>query len=68
MPACIGFCNGVVRSVTDDEIRDAKAVIGKFGLGCEPASAASVAGLKNLIQEGIINPAETVACVLPATS
>ena len=60
----LDFCKGVVRSVTDDEIRDAKAVIGKYGLGCEPASAASVAGLKNLRAEGIIDPDATVACVL----
>ena len=60
----IDVCNGIVRAVTDDEIRDAKAVIGKFGLGCEPASAATIAGLKNLTAEGIINPDEKIACVL----
>jgi len=35
----IDICDGVVRAVTDDEILDAKAVIGRHGLGCEPASA-----------------------------
>jgi threonine synthase len=60
----IGICNGVVRAVTDQEICDAKAVIGKFGLGCEPASAASVAGLKLLRAEGVIDADERVACVL----
>jgi threonine synthase len=60
----IDVCNGVVLAVTDDEIKDAKAVIGKFGLGCEPASAASVAGLKHLIADGKIAPDENVVCVL----
>ena len=41
------WCNGVVREVTDQEILDAKAQVGAGGLGCEPASAASVAGVKN---------------------
>ena len=60
----IDICNGVVRAVTDEEIVDAKAIIGKFGLGCEPASAATIAGLKNLIAEGIIGSDEQIACVL----
>ncbi|MHC4396208.1 MAG: threonine synthase [Planctomycetota bacterium] len=60
----IDICNGIVRAVTDDEIRDAKAVIGKYGLGCEPASAATIAGLKHLRAEGIIGADERVACVL----
>jgi threonine synthase len=60
----IEVCNGVVSAVTDDEIKDAKAIIGKFGLGCEPASAASVAGLKNLVAKGIIGPDERVVCIL----
>ena len=41
-------CGGVVREVTDQEILDAKAKVGAGGLGCEPASAASVAGRENL--------------------
>jgi hypothetical protein len=60
----IVVCKGVVRAVTDAEILDAKAVIGKFGLGCEPASAATIAGLKHLRAEGIIGDSERVACVL----
>ena len=38
------WCRGVVRQVSDQEILDAKAQVGAGGLGCEPASAASVAG------------------------
>jgi len=60
----IDICDGVVRAVTDEQICDAKAIVGKFGLGCEPASAASIAGLKHLRAEGIIGPDERVACVL----
>jgi threonine synthase len=60
----IEWCNGVVRKVSDEEILDAKAQVGAGGLGCEPASAASVAGLKRLVAEGIIGPDERVVCVL----
>jgi threonine synthase len=56
--------DGVVREVTDQEILDAKAKVGASGLGCEPASAASVAGAKVLLEEGIIDPDERVVCIL----
>jgi threonine synthase len=39
---------GQVLDVTDDEIAEAKAVIGRDGIGCEPASAATLAGLRKL--------------------
>jgi threonine synthase len=58
------FCNGVVREVTDQEILDAKAQVGASGLGCEPASAASVAGLKQLVAEGVIGREERVVSIL----
>jgi len=60
----IDITNGVVRAVTDEEICDAKAIIGKHGLGCEPASAATIAGLKHLRREGVITSDQRVACVL----
>jgi threonine synthase len=60
----IDICHGVVRAVSDEEILDAKAIIGKYGLGCEPASAATIAGLKHLRAEGIIGSDERIACVL----
>ena len=60
----IDICNGVVRAVTDEEILDAKALIGRHGLGCEPASAATIAGLKHLRAEGLIGADERIACVL----
>jgi threonine synthase len=57
-------CGGVVREATDAEILDAKARVGAGGLGCEPASAASVAGLLKLVKEGVIAPSDRVVCVL----
>lgn len=57
-------CNGVVREVTDQEILDAKAQVGAGGIGCEPASAASVAGAKLLRAQGVIGPEERVVCIL----
>ncbi len=57
-------CDGVVREVSDQEILDAKAQVGASGLGCEPASAASVAGAKLLAAEGVIGRDERVVCVL----
>jgi threonine synthase len=57
-------CGGVVREATDQEILDAKAMVGAGGLGCEPASAASVAGARKLRQEGVISADESVVCIL----
>lgn len=56
--------NGVVREVTDQQILDAKSRVAANGLGCEPASAASVAGAKLLVEEGVIDPEQRVVCVL----
>ena len=56
--------NGLVLSVTDDEIIDAKVQIDAAGVGCEPASAASVAGVKQLVRDGIINSGDRVVAVL----
>lgn len=60
----LDFCQGVVRQVSDQEIMDAKARVGAGGLGCEPASAASVAGAKLLREEGVIAPSDRVVCIL----
>ena len=58
------ICSGVVREVSDQEILDAKAQVGAGGLGCEPASAASVAGARMLVSEGVIGPDQRVVCIL----
>ncbi len=53
---------GVVEKVTEQEIADAKAVIGLCGIGCEPASAATLAGIRKLTAAGVIgNDADVVA-------
>ena len=56
--------HGVVTTVTDADLLEAKAVIDAAGAGCEPASAASVAGTRRLIQEGIISAGARVVAVL----
>ncbi len=56
--------NGVVREVSDDEILEHRAMVARFGFGCEPASAASVAGLRQLLAEQTISADETVVCIL----
>ncbi len=56
--------NGVVREVTDDDILEHRAMVARWGFGCEPASAASVAGLHKLLDEQIISKDETVVCIL----
>ncbi len=56
--------NGIVLSCTDDEIIDAKVAIDAAGVGCEPASAASVAGVRKLVAEGVIGPTDRVVAVL----
>lgn len=56
--------NGIVARVTDEELLDAKAVIDAAGIGCEPASATTVAGIRQLVAAGEIAPDAQVVCVL----
>ena len=56
--------NGHVRQVTDEEILEHRAMVARWGFGCEPASAASVAGLHKLLDEQIISKDEIVVCIL----
>ncbi|MGH7526212.1 MAG: threonine synthase [Gemmatimonadales bacterium] len=56
--------NGVVLTVEDAELLEAKAAVDGCGVGCEPASAASVAGVRQLVRQGVIDPAERVVAVL----
>jgi threonine synthase len=60
----IELTNGWVTTVGDDEILDAKAAIDRTGIGCEPASAASLAGLRRLVAEGVVRPDETAVALL----
>ena len=56
--------DGRVITVTEQEIADAKAMIGREGIGCEPASATTVAGIRKLVNENVIKNDESVVAVL----
>lgn len=56
--------SGWAIAVTDDEIMDAKAHIDRIGIGCEPASAASLAGVRKLAAAREIAADASVVCVL----
>ncbi len=60
----IQLTDGVVLSVTDEQILEAKRVVDRAGVGCEPASAASVAGARKLARDGRIEPGARVVAVL----
>jgi threonine synthase len=60
----ITFTNGVVLSVTDGEILEAKRAIDAAGVGCEPASAASLAGVRALVRRGVVQAGDRVVAVL----
>ena len=55
---------GRVITVTEQEIADAKAMIGRDGIGCEPASATTVAGIRKLVSANLIKQHESVVAVL----
>jgi len=55
---------GTVEQVSEIEIALAKAEIGAEGIGCEPASAVTLAGLKKLVMKGFVKPNESVVLVL----
>jgi len=55
---------GTVEQVSEIEIALAKAEIGADGIGCEPASAVTLAGLKKLVKQGFVASGETVVLVL----
>jgi threonine synthase len=67
LPKCLRALHamdGVVRSIDDGTIIEHKSLVGRYGFGCEPASGASVAGARRLIEEGVISPDQTVVCIL----
>jgi threonine synthase len=55
-----GWCE----QATEQEIALAKAEIGAEGVGCEPASAVTLAGLKKLVAQGRVKPGERVVLIL----
>src|SRR5579863_9989279 len=56
--------SGTVEEVSEVEIALAKAEIGADGIGCEPASAVTLAGLKKLVKQGFVAPGESVILIL----
>jgi len=58
------WTNGIVEIVSDGEILEAKAHVDAAGIGAEPASCATVAGIKKLLANGEIKPKETVVGIL----
>lgn len=60
----IEFTKGIVTHVSDTEIMEAKRTVDSSGIGCEPASAASVAGVRKLVQQGEIDRNDVVVSVL----
>ncbi len=56
--------DGLVESVSEQEIADAKAVIGRSGIGCEPASAATLAGIRKLKTAGLMAQSDEVVAIL----
>ncbi|HEX3927989.1 MAG TPA: threonine synthase [Gemmatimonadales bacterium] len=56
--------DGVVLAVSDAEILAAKAMIDRAGIGCEPASAASLAGVRALRMQGVVGSGDRVVAIL----
>jgi len=55
---------GVVLATSDAELLEAKAAIDASGVGCEPASAVTLAGLRQLVRTGQVKQADRVVAVL----
>ena len=60
----VSASDGVVEKVSEQEIADAKAIIGRCGIGCEPASAATLAGIRKLTAARVIRSSDDVVAVL----
>jgi threonine synthase len=60
----IEWSGGVVEEVSEQEIMDAKAVVDQAGIGAEPASCCSVAGIKKLVESSIIQREDKVVAIL----
>jgi threonine synthase len=60
----VEWTHGVVEQAGEQEIADAKATIGRDGIGCEPASAATLAGIRRLVEAGTMTRDESVVAIL----
>ena len=62
--AALRETNGVVEEVTDEELMHAKRDIDRMGIGCEPASATTLAGVRKLRASGVMRGSDRIVCVL----
>jgi threonine synthase len=60
----VHYTEGKVIDVTDEEIGEAKAMIGRDGIGCEPASATTLAGIRKLISKSEMDPHAEIVAIL----
>ena len=60
----VSSTDGVVEKVSEQEIADAKAIVGRCGIGCEPASSATLAGIRKLTKARVIRSNEDAVAVL----
>ena len=56
--------NGLVMAVTDADLLEAKAAIDASGVGCEPASAVTLAGIRDLVRTGVMKQSDRVIAIL----
>jgi threonine synthase len=56
--------NGIVLAVPDEELLEAKAAVDASGVGCEPASAATLAGIRRMVRQGTIGSSDRVVGIL----
>jgi threonine synthase len=64
----LDWMDGNVEQVSEQEIADAKAVIGLDGIGCEPAGAVTVAGLRKMVAAGTVDRGEDVIAIVTGHS
>ncbi|UCE13811.1 MAG: threonine synthase [Candidatus Heimdallarchaeota archaeon] len=62
--SALQYSNGLAINVSDQAILDAKAIIDSSGIGCEPASATTLAGIKKMVEDGTILPSEKIVAIL----
>ena len=60
----VRWTNGIVSQVVEQEFMDAKAAVDSDGVGAEPASCVTAAGIRKLVREGVIGRTDRVVAVL----
>jgi threonine synthase len=59
---------GWAEGVTDEEILEAMRWLGREGIAAEPAAAAPLAAVRRAVEAGMIQPDETVVCVVTGSA